>query len=430
MASRRRGRIVTALDIGTTKICALQAQLVEENGIKKLDPIAVGLVQSRGMSGAKVTSLEELADSIADAVEKCQNESRRPIREVVVGIAGNHTISKNITHSISLDSAHRGVRPADVRRLLNQAVSRFSAGEAGYQLLHVIRRRFWIDDQRNIKDPLGLKGHTLGVALHLVYANVATVSNLLKAIQKVGLECKEIVLESYASSLAVLSEEARKNGVILLDIGGGTIDIAVFLEGSIAVTTYFPYGGELITGDLVRYYHTTHETAERLKMRFGAGATRQFGIGPRTTTVDVPNLVENRTVAVETYEIESVIRCRVQELLEHAGEAIEKAGLERESWPTGIVLTGGGSELVGIAEAAQSILRPTERTLVRVSVGIGKPICLYHSHNINRCNSPKHATAVGLAYYALCSESISAGSPAGPSWLDSVARFLRRVIGA
>ncbi|MCX7626322.1 MAG: cell division protein FtsA, partial [Candidatus Sumerlaeaceae bacterium] len=280
-----RGPVVTALDVGTTKICILQARVEETRGPKRLRPLALGRVQAEGISEAKVTSLDKLAHSIEAALQSLQRQSSpRVPKKVYVGVPGNYCISKDAAVTVEIKSPQRGIRPVDLERVLDKVRENYGAAEHGYRLLHIIINCYKINNDSPVcEPPLGLQAESLTVFLHLVYAHMTTLANLYGAVQRVGLDVEEMVLESYASSLAVLNDDERQNGVILLDIGGGTTDIAVFHKGSMVFSGVITIAGDKITSDLAKVCNIPVKNAELLKREFTTGAQ------PSRSTMWVPD---------------------------------------------------------------------------------------------------------------------------------------------
>ncbi len=419
---KSRTPVIAALDVGTTKICALLAEpVLSRNAPKlKLRPLAYAHVSSEGMERARVVSVEALANSIYKAVNMCLGKAPRlTFDNVYVGIAGNHIISKTESFSIDIDPC-RGVRESDVGKLLGQATKSLSDkppritnpnsapgshNESDYQLTSYILNGFWLDQDfiPLTTDLFNLRGRTLSVELHAVYANRLTMDNIRQAIQIAGLRVKEFIPESYASSLAVLDEFARDNGVIVLDIGGGTTDIAVFYKKRLLFTGAVSYGGDMITSDLQRLLNTTHSDAERLKQEFGVISNRHVvGVAPKVQVYDVALRQARPHPQSEIYEI---IEARMSEILEDARSLLENSNASDELPHRSIVLTGGGALLNGIDELAERVFEVGAPPTARVQAVVATPTIFTGQENA--LDSPAFSTVAGLAYHGAVGSPLS-----------------------
>jgi cell division protein FtsA len=421
------GPVVAALDIGTTKICALQAQFDKKT--KRLKPLGLGRVQAEGISGAKVTNLDKLADSITAAVESFQNQAgMRFPSKVYVGVAGNHCESENKEVRVEIKSPARGIRPAEVERAIRRVREEYAVKPPNKSLLHIIIQGYRIgNDEMLVEDPINLHAESLTVCMHLVYADRLSLTNIFKAVSLAGLEVKEVVLESYASSLAVLTPSERQNGVILLDMGGGTTDIAVFDKGSLVFTGVIPFAGDSITNDIAKVCHVTEKDAETLKRKCELGTHSN-----RDQLVHVPNVYTGREEPIRLEDIEEAVNARVEEILCDARDLLRKHEIFSTYCPGGLVLTGGTAQLAGIDRVAQRVFESAvglywpQRFSVQVKTPANGPL---HIAGESLYEDPALATVCGLAYYGLSGRSVSSGVVGRSSRWAKIKSLFRQLLG-
>lgn len=440
-----RGPVVTALDVGTTKICILQARMEETRGPKRLRPVALGRVQAEGISEAKVTNVDKLAGSIEAALQSLQRQGApRLPRKVHVGVAGNYCITKNTSVTVEIKSPQRGIRPADLERAHNKVRESYGAAEHGYRLLHIITKCYKLNNDLTVYEPpFGLQAESLTVFVHLVYAHVTTLSNLYRAIELAGLEAEEMVLESYASSLAVLNDDERQNGVILLDIGGGTTDIAVFHKGSMVYSGVIPLAGDKITSDLAHVCNIAAKNAELIKREYAAGVDGSHA------AIYVPDVTQGTEKPVDWGQVEEVIIARLEEILAHARDLLEREGVFSKWCPRGLVLTGGTALLKGIDDVARQIFEAGfQRHIgysalsVAVKTPASGPLRIEGDHpalspKVKAISSPHPvsyhdpalSTVCGLAWYALNGPSISADVAGSGTWWGKLRSLWRTLTG-
>jgi len=382
----RREDLIVGLDIGTTKICAIVAERTE-NG---LDVVGMGTHPSRGLRKGVVVDIEATVSSIKQAVEEAELMADCEISSVYAGIAGGHIDGFN-SHGI-VAVKDREVSRGDVRRVIDAAKA--VAIPMDREVIHIIPQEFIIDDQDGIREPLGMSGVRMEAKIHIVTAAVTSAQNIVKCANKAGLNVVDIVLEPLASAEAVLAGDERDLGVCLVDIGGGTTDIAVFAEGSIKHTSVLGLGGYHITNDIAVGLRTPFDEAERIKKRFGMASARYLG---SDDVLSVPSVGGRRPREISRKILCEIIEPRVDEILSLARQEVEKAGLERRI-PSGVVLTGGCSSLAGIADLAEEIFEAPVR--------LGSPCRVGGLQDVVR--SPMYATGVGLVLYG-CAQSSGRG---------------------
>jgi cell division protein FtsA len=373
----RKEDLIVGLDIGTTKICAV----VAEPTASGVDVIGIGTHPSRGLRKGVVVDIDATVDSIKHAVEEAELMADCEISSVYAGIAGGHIEGFN-SHGI-VAVKDREVTDNDVRRVIDAAKA--VAIPMDREVIHVIPQEYIIDDQDGIREPLGMSGVRLEAKIHIVTAAVTSAQNIVKCANKAGLNVVDIVLEPLASAEAVLADDERELGVCLIDIGGGTTDIAVFADGAIKHTCVLGLGGYHVTNDIAVGLRTPFEEAERIKKRFGAASARLLG---SDDVITVPSVGGRRPREVSRKILCEIIEPRIDEILTLSRQEIVKAGIE-DKIPSGLVLTGGCAALAGIGDLAEEIFEAPVR--------IGQPWRVGGLQDVVK--SPMYATGVGLVLY-------------------------------
>ena len=407
-------RVIVGIDVGTTKICVLAGELDRDG---KMNIVGVGTCPSQGLRRGVVVNIEETVTSIAAALDRAERLSGKKITTAYVGIAGSHIASENSKGFVAISPSHRDIVQNDISRAIE--VARAIAIPANREVIHVIPRGYVVDGQEGIKNPIGMSGFRLEVETHIITGAVSSIHNLIKCVQKARVEIEDLVLEPLASSEAVLADGETELGVVLVDIGGGTTDIAVFADGAIWQTVVLPIGGNLITSDIAIGLRIPFAVAEVLKVTYGH-------CDPSTISdddmIDLAHFIPNCDDLVPRKLLAEIIQARVEELFEMVYEEIRKSGYDG-LLPAGLVLTGGAAELPGIQGVAGQILDLPTR--------VGAPLGLHGlADSISR---PAFATAVGLLQWALTHTSflIEEDVPEdnGPmSFVTRLVRWLRAFI--
>jgi cell division protein FtsA len=365
------------LDIGTTKICAIVAEQTE-NGV---DIVGIGTHPSKGLRKGVVVDIDSTVDSIKHAVEEAELMADCEITSVYAGIAGGHIRGLNSHGVVAVKD--REVKEGDVKRVIDAAKA--VAIPMDREVIHVIPQEFIIDDQDGIREPLGMSGVRLEAKIHIVTAAVTSAQNIVKCANKAGLNVMDIVLEPLASSQAVLAQDERDLGVCMIDIGGGTTDVAVFADGSIKNTAVLGLGGYHLTNDIAVGLRTPFDEAERIKKKFGVASARYLA---SDDVITVPSVGGRRPREISRKILCEIIEPRVEEILSLARQEIEKAGLA-DRIPSGVVLTGGASALAGMNELAEEVFESPVRG--------GSPTHIGGLQDVVR--SPMYATGVGLVLF-------------------------------
>ncbi|MBS1106496.1 MAG: cell division protein FtsA [Deltaproteobacteria bacterium] len=373
----RKEDLIVGLDIGTTKICAVVAERNDDG----VDIVGIGTHPSRGLRKGVVVDIDATVESIKHAVEEAELMSDCEISSVYAGIAGGHIRGFN-SHGIVAVKDHE-VSEGDVRRVIDAAKA--VAIPMDREVIHVIPQEFVVDEQDGIREPLGMSGVRLEAKIHIVTAAVTSAQNIVKCANKAGLNVIDIVLEPLASAEAVLAGDERELGVCLIDIGGGTTDLAVFCDGSIAHTSVLALGGNHITNDIAVGLRTPFEEAERTKKKFGVASARLLG---SDDILSVSSVGGRRPREVSRKLLCEIIEPRVEEILSLARQELMRAGME-DRIPSGIVLSGGCAALAGIADLTEEIFESPVR--------VGQPTRVGGLQDVVR--DPMYATGVGLALY-------------------------------
>src|SRR5947199_2335058 len=325
-------RVIVGIDVGTTKIFVLVGELDRDG---KLNIVGVGTCPSQGLRRGVVVNIEETVTSIAAALDRAERLSGKDITTAYVGIAGSHIDSENSKGFVAISPSHRDIMQNDISRAIE--VARAIAIPANREVIHVIPRGYVVDGQEGIKNPVGMSGFRLEVETHIITGAVSSIHNLIKCVQKARVEIEDLVLEPLASSEAVLGVGDKDLGVVLLDIGGGTTDIAVFSDGAIWQTVVLPIGGNLITSDIAIGLRLPFGVAEVLKVTYGH-------CDPSTISddemIDLAHLIPNCDELVPRKLLAEIIQARVEELFEMVHEEIRKSGYDGLV-RGGMVLPGG-----------------------------------------------------------------------------------------
>ncbi len=377
--SRKKDDLIVGLDIGTTKICAVVAERTE-NGV---DIVGIGTHPSKGLRKGVVVDIDATVESIKHAVEEAELMADCEITSVYAGVAGGHIRAFNSHGVVAVKD--REVREGDVKRVIDAAKA--VAIPMDREVIHVIPQEFIVDDQDGIREPLGMSGVRLEAQIHIVTAAVTSAQNIVKCCNKAGLNVVDIVLEPLASAQAVLESDERDLGVAMIDIGGGTTDVAVFADGSIKMTAVIGIGGYHLSNDIAVGLRTPFDEAERIKKKFGVASARYLS---GDDVISVPSVGGRRPREVSRKILCEVIEPRVEEILSLAHQEIERSGLA-DRIPSGVVLTGGASALAGMHELAEEVFEAPVRQGTPGHVG----------GLLDVVRSPMYATGVGLVLFGV-----------------------------
>ena len=383
--SAKRDNLIVGLDIGTTKICAIVGNLTEDG----LDIVGIGTSPSRGLRKGVVINIDSTVASIRKAVEEAELMAGCEIKSVYAGIAGGHIRGLNSQGIIAIKN--REVSPEDVKRVIEAAKA--IAIPMDREVIHILPQEFIIDDQDGIREPLGMSGVRLEAKVHIVTGAVASAQNIIKSCNRAGLDVADIVLEQLASSEAVLSPDEKELGVALVDIGGGTTDIAIFVDGAIKHTSVLSLGGNHLTNDIAVGLRTPMAEAEKIKQKYGCCMASLVG---KDETIEVPSVGGRKPRILSRQLLAEILEPRVEEIFSLVNREIVKSGFE-DLIASGIVITGGSTILDGMPELAEQVFNlPVRRGTPQNLGGL-----------VDVVNSPAYATGVGLVVYGSKNVGIS-----------------------
>lgn len=371
------GDIIVGLDIGTTKMCAVVGEVKPD----AIEIIGIGSHPSEGLRKGVVINIEKTVESIKQAIEEAETMAGCEISSVYAGIAGGHIKGFNSHGVIALKE--REVTKKDIERVIEAASA--VAIPMDREVIHVLTQEFIVDDQDGITDPLGMAGVRLEAKIHIVTGAVTSAQNIIKCANRAGLDVCDIVLESLASSEAVLSEEERNLGVALLDFGGGTTDLAVFSRGTIKHTSVLALGGDNLTYDISIGLRTPKAEAEKIKIKYGCALSSMIG---KDETIEVAGVGGRKARVLSRHILGEILEPRVEEIFTLVHNELVRSGHD-SIINSGVVVTGGSAELSGIPETAEQIFNAPSR--------IGYPQGI--SGLVEVVNKPMYATAVGLVLY-------------------------------
>lgn len=382
-ANMTNNNMVVGLDIGTSKIVAIVGHLTPDG---EVEIVGIGSHPSRGLKKGVVINIESTVLSIQRAIEEAELMAGCNIHSVYVGIAGSHIRSMNSDGVAS--TSNREVTEDDIDRVVSsareKATSRITTDQ---EIIHVIPQEYTIDLHEGIKEPLGMSGREIKVQVHLVTAAVNAIQNIVKCVGRCGLEVDGVILEQLASSYAVLNEDERELGVCLVDIGGGTTDIAIFTEGAIKHTSVIPIAGDQVTNDIAMALRTPTQNAEEIKIKYACALTQ---LASEDHVFQVPSVGERAPQELSRQRLAEVVEPRYEELFNLVLDEIRRSGYE-DLIPAGIVLTGGTSKMEGVVQLAEEIFH--------MQVRIASPSNIKGLSDV--VGNPIYSTGVGLLVYGL-----------------------------
>lgn len=377
--------IIVGLDIGTTKVCAIIGRINEYNTI---DIVGVGVSPSKGLRKGVVVNIESTVHSVASAIEKAELMAGIEVKSVYSGIAGGHIEGINSRGVVAVSTKSKEITQDEVERVIDAAKALALPMER--EVIHVLPQEFIVDNQQGIKDPIGMSGVRLEAEVHIVTGAVASAQNIVKSVNRSGYAVNDIVLEPLASALSTLKDDEKELGVVLVDIGGGTTDVLVYLNGSIWHTNVISMGGNHVTNDVSIGLRAPIQSAEEIKKRWGIALSEL--VDP-DETIEVPSVGGRRPAQLPRQILAEIIQPRVEEIF-----FLVKSDLEQKDFKDiisgGVVLTGGASLLEGIDKVAERVFE--------MPVRIGNPgEASGVSGLVGEVSSPEYATGVGLVLYGL-----------------------------
>jgi cell division protein FtsA len=406
-------QIITGLDIGTTKIGCI---IAEVRGSDEINIIGVASGPSEGLRYGVVVNVEKTVRSIKSAVEQAESMADVEVDTVFAGIAGDHVRSINGRGVVAISGANGEVSTDDVRRVIDAAKA--VALPIDREIIHILPQEFIIDDHKGIREPVGMAGVRLEAEVHIVTGAIASAQNIHRSIEKAGYGVADIVLEPLASSYSVLSEDEKELGIVLIDLGGGTTDIAMFYEGCIRNTGVVALGGRNVTSDIAIVLRTPLDSAELLKIQYG---TAIHSSENKDETVEVPGVNQRSPRRISKSLLVDIIQPRMAEILTLAYEEVKKSDFIN-LMTTGVVITGGGALLPGTVELAEEIFNMPVK--LGIPTGFGGLV--------EEATIPQHATGVGLVQYGLKHQHELGGilSAGEEGLFDRIKKRMRRWFGS
>lgn len=408
MADHAVGKMIVGLDIGTSKVVAIVGEM---NADGDINIVGVGSHPSRGMKKGVVVNIESTVQSIQRAIEEAELMAGCHIHSVYTGIAGSHIRSLN-SHGI-VAIRDREVEASDIERVIDAA--RAVAIPADQKILHILPQEYVVDTQEGVKEPLGMSGVRLEAKVHLVTCAVNAAQNIEKCINRCGLNVEEVILEQLASSYSVLTDDERELGVCLVDIGGGTTDIAVFTDGAIKHTANIPIAGDQATNDIAMALRTPTQYAEDIKIKYACALTQ---LASADETIKVPSVGDRPPRDLSRQALAEVVEPRYDELFTLVQAELRRSGYE-DLIAAGVVLTGGTSKMQGAVELAEEIFH--------VPVRLGSPHGVVGLHDVAK--NPIHATGVGLLQYGFEKEmnaQRATSSNAAAGVLEKIKKWIKK----
>jgi len=374
--------IIIGLDIGTTKTCAVIGFLNENN---QVEVAGVGVAPSKGLKNGVIVNIDNTAASIVKAIEDAELMAGYEVSSVFVGISGQHIKGENSKGVVAIANRNRTISQVEVKRVIEAAQAIVIPVDR--EIMHVLSKEFTVDDQGGIKDPVGMSGVRLEAEVHIITAATTSIQNMIKAVGKAGFQHRDVVFNPLASADSVLARDERELGVALIDIGGGTTDIVVYLEGGVAYSAVLPVGSIHITNDISIGLRTSIESAEMIKKKYGCA---DLSLVDASELVDVPSVGGRAPRRLFRQELTQIIQPRVSEIMEMVDHELIKSG-KKDMLAAGIVLTGGGSMLEGCVEAAERVFN--------MPVRIGIPTDIVGLKDV--VATPQYANGVGLLKYGI-----------------------------
>lgn len=384
----KEGSIIAGLDIGTTKICAIVGEV---NDDQRIDIIGIGSAPSRGLRKGVVVNIEGTVRSIEKAVKEAELMAGVDLNTVFVGIAGSHIKGINSRGVVAVAGKSKEITKHDVNRAIDAA--RAVSIPVDREVLHILPQEYIIDEQDGIIEPLGMSGVRLEVEVHIITAAVTSAQNIVKSVNRAGLEIDDIVLEQFASSKAALTEQEKEIGAVLIDIGGGTTDVIAFVNGKVRHTSVLGLGGNHVTNDIAVGLRTPTGEAERIKCRYGCACSE---LVEEDETIEVPSVGGRKPRVLSRQVLSEIIEPRMEEIFTLVKSDLKQAGFDETLLAAGLVVTGGASIMKGVPELAERIFDLPVRRGMPTNIG----------GLIDVVNSPIYSTGVGLVQYGMEFDSL------------------------
>ncbi len=376
------GDMIVGLDVGTTKTCAV---IGHENENGQVEVVGVGVAPSKGLKNGVIVNIDNTASAITKAVEDAELMAGHEVAGVLVGISGQHVKGENSRGVVAISNRSRTISPVEVKRVIEAAQAVVIPVDR--EILHVLSKEFSVDDQTGIKDPIGMSGVRLEAEVHIITGATTSIQNMIKSVDKAGFQCQDIIFNPLASADAVLSRDESELGVALVDIGGGTTDIIVYLEGGVAYSSVLSVGGIHVTNDISIGLRTPIESAEMIKKKYGCAV---LDLVDASEMVEVPSVGGRAPRRLFRQELTQIIEPRMTEIMDMVDQELVRSG-KKDMLAAGIVLTGGGSMVEGAIESAERVFN--------MPVRVGVPTDIVGLKDV--VSTPQYANGVGLLKYGI-----------------------------
>lgn len=376
------GDMIVGLDVGTTKTCAV---IGHENENGQVEVVGVGVAPSKGLKNGVIVNIDNTATAITKAIEDAELMAGHEVAGTLVGISGQHVKGENSRGVVAISNRSRTISPIEVKRVIEAAQAVVIPVDR--EILHVLSKEFAVDDQTGIKDPIGMSGVRLEAEVHIITGATTSIQNMIKSVDKAGFQCQDIIFNPLASADAVLSRDESELGVALVDIGGGTTDIIVYLEGGVAYSSVLSVGGIHVTNDISIGLRTPIESAEMIKKKYGCAVV---DLVDASEMVEVPSVGGRAPRRLFRQELTQIIEPRMTEIMDMVDQELVKSG-KKDMLAAGIVLTGGGSMVEGAIESAERVFN--------MPVRIGVPTDIVGLKDV--VSTPQYANGVGLLKYGI-----------------------------
>ncbi|TAK95529.1 cell division protein FtsA [Patescibacteria group bacterium] len=410
----QKGNIIVGIDIGSSNVCTVIAQSLSDAEFPRV--IGVGIAPAAGIRKGMIIDVEEATKSIIESVEKGERMAGVTVKRATVSVCGTEIAFQESKGVVAIGRADGEVTEDDIDRVIKDA--QHVSIPLNREIIHLIPKNYRLDDQDNLKDPLGMKGVRLEVNALVIEGSSTQMKNLKKAVEQAGIEVEDVILEPLATAKSVLDKKQRELGVVVVNIGGATTSLAVFEEGDLLHTAIIPVGAGHVTNDVAICIRTSIEVAEKIKLEYGSALAKEFS---KREEIDLTAVDSRESGAVSRYHVAEIIEARMTEIFGMLNKELKRIG-KAELLPAGVVLTGGGAKLPQVVELAKDIFR--------LPVQIGYPVKL--GGVMDKVDDPSFSTVVGLIMWEKEKESLTQGSgmlQGASGWLREGYKKMEHLIG-
>ncbi len=412
MAYSKLENVIAALDIGTTKACTV---IAEVNG-EEINIIGVGWQENHGVLKGSIINISETADAIKKSIEKAEEMANLKVESVIASISGRHIMGIKSHGGTSLShSKQKEINEEDKERAIELSTSVPISHDR--EILHILPVQYIVDSQDEIKNPVGMTGLKLEVDVYIITAATTAIDNVKKCVQRAGYRLEDIILQPLASAQAVLYQDEKDIGVLMLDIGGGTIDMALYNRDAFRFTKVIPVGGSHLTNDIVQGLQTSKSAAEEIKRKHGLLYSEDAG---DAELIEVPDMTSDKKATIHRRELVQYIKPRAEEMIEFVKEELKKEGIDKTMYGSGVVVTGGSALLHGMERLIK------EQMNVRGRIGVPMKEKIVGLYDI--ISTPEYATAIGLIDYYIHEQGMNNRFLGSKSLIDRIILFIKKLI--